>query len=118
MRTFYSIVPITRRKTIAFDPKDPAWRNKLWVRLKTTEGAKLFIIWPRVRKLSAILLFISWHALRVKSDINTIINLSTALKWGLLIQWFARYTGQGLRERLWRLFGFWCIVGVVNPWSG
>ena len=63
MRTFYSIVPITRRKTIAFDPKDPAWRNKLWVRLKTTEGAKLFIIWPRVWKLSAILLFISWLSL-------------------------------------------------------
>uniref|UniRef100_UPI004049A98A tetratricopeptide repeat protein n=1 Tax=Cephaloticoccus sp. TaxID=1985742 RepID=UPI004049A98A len=56
-------MPITRRKTIAFDPKDPAWRNKLWVRLKTTEGAKLFIIWPRVWKLSAILLFISWLSL-------------------------------------------------------
>jgi tetratricopeptide (TPR) repeat protein len=63
VRTFYSIVPITRRKTIAFDPKDPSWRNKLWVRLKTTEGAKLFIIWPRVWKLSAILLFISWLSL-------------------------------------------------------
>jgi tetratricopeptide (TPR) repeat protein len=53
----------SRRDAIQFDPKDPAWGNKLWVRLNTTNGVKLFIIWSRVWKVAVVLLFAGWLGL-------------------------------------------------------
>ncbi|MCF7688111.1 MAG: hypothetical protein K9M98_05445 [Cephaloticoccus sp.] len=52
-----------RRKTISFDPKDPAWGRKLWVRLKTSDGSKIFIIWSRVWKVAVVLALAGWLGL-------------------------------------------------------
>lgn len=53
----------SRRKTVTFDPKDPSWRGKLWVRLNTTDGIKVFIIWSRVWKVAAVLALVGWLGL-------------------------------------------------------
>lgn len=53
----------SRRKTVTFDPKDPSWRGKLWVRLNTTDGIKVFIIWSRVWKVAAVLALAGWLGL-------------------------------------------------------
>lgn len=58
-----NLVTATKLKTVVFDPKDPAWRGKLWVRLNTSGGPKLFIIWRRVAILAAFLVVLGWLAL-------------------------------------------------------
>ncbi|MCC6416418.1 MAG: tetratricopeptide repeat protein [Opitutaceae bacterium] len=52
-----------RIKPITFDPKDPAWRGKLWVRLSTTGGPKVFVIWSRVWKVALLLVLLGWLGL-------------------------------------------------------
>lgn len=54
---------VIHQKKIAFDPKDPAWGRKLWVRLNTPDGPKLFIIWPRIWKAIAVLILAAWLGL-------------------------------------------------------
>lgn len=53
----------SRRKTVTFDPKDPAWRGKLWVRLNTSDGIKVFILWSRVWKVAVVLAIVGWLGL-------------------------------------------------------
>ena len=53
----------SRKKTVTFDPKDPSWRGKLWVRLNTSDGIKVFIIWSRVWKVAAVLAIAGWLGL-------------------------------------------------------
>lgn len=52
-----------RQKTVTFNPHDPAWRGKLWVRLNTSGGTKIFIIWSRVWKVALAFAIIGWLGL-------------------------------------------------------
>lgn len=52
----------SKRQATVFDPNSPTLRRKLWARLDTPDGPRLFIIWPRLFKLLAVLLVLGWLA--------------------------------------------------------
>lgn len=56
-------VDAKQKKAVTFDPKSPAWRGKLWVRLNTPDGIKLFILWPRVIKVACLMAVAGWLGL-------------------------------------------------------
>ncbi len=56
-------MPESKRKSVKIDPKDPALRRKLWVRLNTSDGPRLFIIWSRVWKVAVVLAIVGWLGL-------------------------------------------------------
>lgn len=55
-------MPDSKRQATVFDPNSPTLRRKLWARLDTPDGPRLFIIWPRLFKLLAVLLVFGWLA--------------------------------------------------------
>ena len=55
--------PDEKIAAIVFDPRAPAFRRKLWVRVSTPTGRRLIIIWPRLLKVLAVLLVAGWLAL-------------------------------------------------------
>lgn len=58
-----SAVTQIKRKTVVFDPTNPAWRHRLWVRLDTPSGSRVYILWRRVLPLLAMLAVAGWLAL-------------------------------------------------------
>lgn len=53
----------SRKRSIAFNPRDRAWSGKLWVRLNTSDDPKIFFIWSRVGWAAAILIVAGWLGL-------------------------------------------------------
>jgi Tfp pilus assembly protein PilF len=49
-----------KRQATAFNPKSTALRRKLWVRMQTPDGPRIFFIWSRILKLLAVLLVLGW----------------------------------------------------------
>ncbi|MCW5550279.1 MAG: tetratricopeptide repeat protein [Opitutaceae bacterium] len=49
-----------KRQATAFNPKSTALRRKLWVRMQTPDGPRIFFIWSRIFKLLAVLLVLGW----------------------------------------------------------
>jgi thioredoxin-like negative regulator of GroEL len=49
-----------KRQATAFNPKSTALRRKLWVRMETPGGPRIFFIWSRIFKLLAVLLVLGW----------------------------------------------------------
>jgi tetratricopeptide (TPR) repeat protein len=46
-----------------FDPRNPDWRGRLWIRLKTPDGPRVFLNWPRLIKLALALVLAGWLGL-------------------------------------------------------
>lgn len=53
----------SRKRQIAFNPRDRTWRGKLWVRLNTSDGPKVFFIWSRIAWVVATLVVVGWLGL-------------------------------------------------------
>ncbi|MBP6507272.1 MAG: tetratricopeptide repeat protein [Opitutaceae bacterium] len=47
-------------QAVVFDPKAPAFRYKLWVRLKTPQGQRLHFLWSRIVKVGVLGVILLW----------------------------------------------------------
>lgn len=48
---------------VAFDPRAPQFRRRLWVRVREGEVTRLIVFWPRIAALLGVLLVAGWLAL-------------------------------------------------------
>lgn len=54
---------LNKEELAAFDPRNPNWRGRFWVKLRTPNGKQVFVNWPRVIKLAVVLAIMGWLGL-------------------------------------------------------
>ena len=79
--------PVPQKKT--FDPANPAYRFRLWIRRKTKDGIHVHVYWRRIFVSLIALMIVGWFALalaamafiRVNRGIAEVQYVDLAFPW-------------------------------------
>lgn len=90
---------LTKDAAVGFNPKDPRWRHRLWVRVESQSGPQLIVFWRRIGLVLAVLAFVGWLAaaaavwswVRVKRGFHEARYTDIVLPW----QWAQHRAAMG-----------------------